>query len=133
MATVHDDDGVGFEDGMFWLPSHVLDEACDTKKAISSVKKWSPDQRLVTEAFKVLEEQAHIEGAEQLLVILRNAGHVNTNIYNLLLRTYAKAGKMPLIVAERMKTDNVQLDEETHRLLNLTSKMCVGDASRILS
>ncbi|OIW12674.1 hypothetical protein TanjilG_24607 [Lupinus angustifolius] len=31
MATVHDDDGVGFEDGMFWLPSHVLDEACDTK------------------------------------------------------------------------------------------------------
>ncbi|CAL0316159.1 unnamed protein product [Lupinus luteus] len=103
------------------------------QKAISSVKKWSPDQRLITEAFKLLEEQAHIEGAEQLLVILRSVDHVNTNIYNLLLKTYAKAGKMPLIVAERMKKDNVQLDEETHRLLHLTSKMCVGDASRILS
>ena len=22
---------VGFEEGMLWLPSHVLDEACDTK------------------------------------------------------------------------------------------------------
>ncbi|CAL0316160.1 unnamed protein product [Lupinus luteus] len=31
MASVHDDDGVDFEDGMFWLPSHVLDEECDTK------------------------------------------------------------------------------------------------------
>ncbi|KAJ1405151.1 Tetratricopeptide-like helical domain superfamily [Sesbania bispinosa] len=99
------------------------------KKAISSVKKWSPDHRLVQEAFKIIEEQAHIEGAEQLLVILRNAGHVNTNIYNLFLKTYATAGKMPLIVAERMKKDNVQLDEETHRLLDLTSKMCVSDVS----
>lgn len=22
---------IGFEEGMLWLPSHVLDEACDTK------------------------------------------------------------------------------------------------------
>ncbi|XP_029146712.1 pentatricopeptide repeat-containing protein At4g02820, mitochondrial-like [Arachis hypogaea] len=103
------------------------------EKAVSSVKKWNPDQKLVREAFKILEELAHIEGAEKLLVILRNAGHVNTDVYNLFLNTYAKAGKMPLIVAERMKKDNVQLDEETHRLLDLTSKMCVSDASLILS
>lgn len=101
-------------------------------KAICSVKKWSPDHRLVQEAFEVIEEQAHTEGAEQLLVILRDAGHVNTNIYNLFLKTYATAGKMPLIVSERMKKDNVQLDEETHRLLGLTSKMCVSNVSRIL-
>lgn len=25
------DGGVGFDEGMLWLPSHVLDEACDTK------------------------------------------------------------------------------------------------------
>ncbi|XP_027353183.1 uncharacterized protein LOC113863707 [Abrus precatorius] len=32
MAAVHDDDGeVGFEEGMPWLPSHVLDEAFDFK------------------------------------------------------------------------------------------------------
>lgn len=102
-------------------------------KAISSVTKWSPDQRLVQEAFKIIEEQAHTKGAEQLLVILRNAGHVNTNIYNLFLKTYATAGKMPMIVAERMRKDNVKLDEETRRLLDLTSKMCVSDVSRILS
>ncbi|TKY62455.1 hypothetical protein E2542_SST12311 [Spatholobus suberectus] len=31
MASVHDDGEVGFEEGMLWLPSHVLDEACDSK------------------------------------------------------------------------------------------------------
>ncbi|XP_045817507.1 pentatricopeptide repeat-containing protein At4g02820, mitochondrial-like [Trifolium pratense] len=102
-------------------------------KAISSVNKWIPDPMLVQEAFTVIQEQAHIEGAEQLLVILRDAEHVNTNIYNMFLKTYAAAGKMPLIVAERMKKDNIQLDEETHRLLDLTSKMCVSDVSGILS
>ncbi|XP_004495206.1 pentatricopeptide repeat-containing protein At4g02820, mitochondrial [Cicer arietinum] len=103
------------------------------RKAISSVKKWIPNDMLVQEAFTVIQEQSHIEGAEQLLAILRDAGHVNTNVYNLFLKTYAAAGKMPLIVTERMKKDNVQLDEETHRLLDLTSKMCVGDVSGFLS
>ncbi|XP_058770875.1 pentatricopeptide repeat-containing protein At4g02820, mitochondrial isoform X1 [Vicia villosa] len=103
------------------------------RKAISSVNTWIPDPILVQEAFTVMEKQVHIEGAEQLLVILRNAGHVNTNIYNLFLKTYAAAGKMPLIVAERMKKDNVLPDEETHRLLDLTGKMCVSDVSGVLS
>ncbi|ESW16625.1 hypothetical protein PHAVU_007G171700 [Phaseolus vulgaris] len=102
-------------------------------KAISSVNKWRLDQRLVQEAFKIIEKQAHTQGADQLLVILRNAGHVNTDIYNLFLKVYATAGKMPLIVAERMRKDNVKLDEETQRLLDLTSKMCVSDVSRISS
>jgi len=31
MAAMHDDGEVGFEEGMLWLPSHVLDEACGTK------------------------------------------------------------------------------------------------------
>ncbi|KAI4301264.1 hypothetical protein L6164_034558 [Bauhinia variegata] len=68
-------------------------------KALASVKKWNPDGTLVREVFKILEEQAHIEGAEQLLIKLRNVGYVNTQIYNLLLKTYAKAGRMPPIIA----------------------------------
>ena len=103
------------------------------QKAIASVKVWNPDKELVREMYKMLGDQAHIEGAEQLLIILRKAGHLNTEVYNLLLKTYAKAGKMPPTVAERMKEDNVQLDGETHRLLDITSKMCVADVSIILS
>lgn len=103
------------------------------EKAIGSVKKWDPDTRLVKEVFKNLEEQGNIEGAEQLLNILRKAGHVTTEIYNSLLRTYAKAGKMPLIIAERMKKDSVDLDADTHMLIERTSKMCVSEVSNSFS
>ncbi|XVF72420.1 hypothetical protein PTKIN_Ptkin12aG0119900 [Pterospermum kingtungense] len=103
------------------------------KQAVGSVRKWNPNDRLVGEVFKKLEELGDTEGVEKLLVTLRNAGHVSTKVYNSLLRAYAKAGKMPLIVAERMQKDNVPLDEETHELIKLTSKMRVSEVSSSLS
>lgn len=98
------------------------------KKAVGSVKKWVPDEKLIREVFKKLEENGDVEGAEKLLVILRNAGYVTTETYNLVLRTYARAGKMPLVMAERMEKDGVELDEDTHKLIKATSKMCVSEA-----
>ncbi|GAB2281184.1 hypothetical protein Dimus_015788 [Dionaea muscipula] len=103
------------------------------ERAIGSVKKWEPDEKIIKEMYKNLEEMGNIDGAEKLLVILRKAAYVTTEIYNVLLRTYAKAGKMPLLVAERMKEDKVELDEETSELMRLTSKMCVGEVSSFLS
>ncbi|KAK7393541.1 hypothetical protein VNO78_22099 [Psophocarpus tetragonolobus] len=38
MAAIHDDGEVGFEEGMLWLPSQVLDEACGTKYSESASK-----------------------------------------------------------------------------------------------
>lgn len=99
------------------------------KQAVCSVKKWNPNEKLVREVFNKLEDLGDTEDAEKLLVILRDAGHVSTKVYNSLLRVYAKAGKMPLIVAERMQKDNVRLDEETHKLIKLTSKMRVTEVS----
>ncbi|KAK9281555.1 hypothetical protein L1049_004458 [Liquidambar formosana] len=113
-----------------YLKQKQMDKVLDYfKKAVGSVKKWNPNEKLIREVFKKLEEQGDIEGAEQLLVTLRNAGHLSTEIYNLLLQTYAKAGKMPLVIAERMKKDNVELDEETYKLIKITSKMCVSEVS----
>ncbi|KAJ6773902.1 hypothetical protein OIU79_017365 [Salix purpurea] len=101
------------------------------KKAVCSVRKWTPDIELIGDIFKNLEERGDIEGAEQLLVILRDAGHVSTMIYNSLLRTYAKAGKMPVIIEERMQKDNVELDDKTHKLIRTTSTMCVSEVSSL--
>ncbi|KAK4365194.1 hypothetical protein RND71_016552 [Anisodus tanguticus] len=97
------------------------------KKAVTSVSKWDPDTKMVKEMFHVVEEQGNIQVAEQLLVTLRYAKYVNTEIYNALLRTYVNAGKMPMIVAERMKKDNVKMNEETQKLIGLTSKMTVTE------
>ncbi|VFR02104.1 unnamed protein product [Cuscuta campestris] len=103
------------------------------KKALSCVKKWEPNAKIVREMFGALEEQGNVEMAEDLVVILREAGHVSTEVYNLLLRTYKNAGKMPLIVAERMKKDNVEVDTETEELIRLTSKLCVTEIPKHLS
>ncbi|TQD99315.1 hypothetical protein C1H46_015104 [Malus baccata] len=103
------------------------------KKAVGSVKRWDPDKRLIGEVFNRLKEEGDIQGAEELLAFLRNAGHVSTEIYNSLIRIYAEAGKMPLVIAERMEKDNVQLDDETRKLIKITSKMCVSDISSICS
>lgn len=103
------------------------------QRAIESVEKWLPDDRIIREVFSGLEKQGNVEGAEKVLVLLRNAGYVTTDIYNSLLRTYKKAGKMPLIIAERMAKDNVQLNEMTHEHIKSTSKLCVADASSVFT
>ncbi|XP_022771096.1 pentatricopeptide repeat-containing protein At4g02820, mitochondrial-like [Durio zibethinus] len=113
-----------------YLKKQQMEKVLDYfKQAVGSVKKWNPNDRLVGEVFKKLGDLGDTEGVEKFLVILRKAGHVSTKVYNSLLRAYAKAGKMPLIVAERMQKDNVPQDEETHKLIKLTSKMRVSEVS----
>ena len=63
----------------------------------------------------------------------RDAGYVTTKMYNSVLHTYAKAELMPLIIEERMEQDKVTLDEETRRLLSLTSKYPIGEVSTLMS
>lgn len=111
-----------------YLKRRDIDRVVDCfKKAVSSVRKWDPDKKLVQEIYKLLEELGNVEGAEELLVTLRHVEFVNTEIYKSLIRTYAKAGKAPLIVEERMNKDSVEMDEETKRLVQETSKMCIGE------
>ncbi|PPE00038.1 hypothetical protein GOBAR_DD02930 [Gossypium barbadense] len=119
-----------------YLKKQQMEKVLDCfKQAVCSVKKWNPNEKLVREVFNKLEDLGDTEDAEKLLVILRDAGHVSTKVYNSLLRVYAKAGKMPLIVAERMQKDNVRLDEETHKLIKLTTCIiqCKSVAESVLN
>ncbi|KAK4788563.1 hypothetical protein SAY86_019882 [Trapa natans] len=112
------------------LKSDRMDRALEyLKKAVASVKEWNFDKNLVSKMLEKLEEQGNVEVAEELLVEIRKAGKLNTEVYNSLLTTYAKAGKMPLIIAERMEKDGVPLNEVTRELIDKTSKMCVSEVS----
>ncbi|CAL9147523.1 pentatricopeptide repeat-containing protein At4g02820, mitochondrial-like isoform X1 [Musa acuminata AAA Group] len=116
------------------LHKNRMDKVLDClKKALSTLEKWDPNVGLVKAVFTELEAMGNVEDAENFLVILRDAGYVTTEIYNSLLRTYVKAGKMPLIVAERMKKDNVKMDEETLHLLTVTRKFCISEVSPLIS
>ncbi|KAL1539780.1 pentatricopeptide repeat-containing protein, mitochondrial-like protein [Salvia divinorum] len=111
-----------------YLKQRQVEEVVDCfKRAIRSVRQWDPDEKLVQQVLALVEESGDVEVAENLLSALGRVGYVNTEIYNSLLRTYANADKMPLIISERMKKDAVEMDEETKRLMQLTSKMCVTE------
>lgn len=117
-----------------YLKLKQIDQVLDCfEKAVTSVRKWEPNLTFIKEVYKLLEEQEDIKGAEKMLSVLRNVGYVTTEIYNMLLQTYAKAGKMPPIIEERMTKDEVMLDEETKELIRLTSTMCVADVSSCLA
>ncbi|PKA65859.1 Pentatricopeptide repeat-containing protein [Apostasia shenzhenica] len=117
-----------------YLHVNRMDKALDClRKAFSSAWKWEPNIELVRAVFQGLKKNGDADGGEQFLVMLRDAGYVTTEVYNMLLLTYVEARKMPLIVIERMKKDQVSLDEETHRLLRLTSRFCIGSASTLIS
>ncbi|KAJ4792544.1 Pentatricopeptide repeat-containing protein [Rhynchospora pubera] len=94
------------------------------KKALSSVKKWDPNVKLVQQIHALIIEIGDIEACEKVMLILREAGYVKTEVYNLLLQVYKKAGKMPMNVEERMARDRVSMDEETKRLLNSVCNNC---------
>uniref|UniRef100_A0ACD5Y8Q5 Uncharacterized protein n=1 Tax=Avena sativa TaxID=4498 RepID=A0ACD5Y8Q5_AVESA len=102
------------------------------KKALSTLEKWEANPELVAALFSHIEKKGDIEAAEDLLVVLRGAGYVTTEIYNSVLRTYAKAEMMPLIIDERMDEDKVAMDEQTRRLLKSTSKYPIGEVSTIM-
>lgn len=103
------------------------------KKALSCLEKWEPNHELATAIFSQIEKTGDIEAAEKLLVIFRDAEYVITEMYNSVLRTYAEAKLMPLIVDERMEQDKVAMDVETKRLLRLTSKYPIGEVSVSMS
>ncbi|KAI3979995.1 hypothetical protein MKX01_042649 [Papaver californicum] len=116
-----------------YLQTENTDKVMDYfKKAFESVKKWVPNEEIVRKIFGVLERKGDIVNAEELLNTLRNAEYVTTELYNSLLRTYEKAGKMPVMVAERMAKDDKQ-DEQTRELIQLASKLCISDVPGILS
>ncbi|XP_004493663.1 uncharacterized protein [Cicer arietinum] len=45
MSTLHEDGEVDFEEGIIWLPSHVLDQACDSKCSVNMRNGQQKHQR----------------------------------------------------------------------------------------
>ncbi|TVU50004.1 hypothetical protein EJB05_01353, partial [Eragrostis curvula] len=117
-----------------YLGCNKIDKVLEClKKALASLEKWEPNQQLAMAIFSQVEKTGNIETAENLLVMFRDAGYVTTEMYNSVLRTYAKAELMPLIIDERMDQDKVAMDGETKSLLRLTSKYPIGEVSTLMS
>ncbi|EPS60165.1 hypothetical protein M569_14638, partial [Genlisea aurea] len=98
------------------------------RAAVRSVRRWDPDEELVRGMLELIEDRGDVGAAEEMVAALRRGGFGNAAaVYKSLLRTYVRAGKMPLVVCERMEKDGVVMDEEIEGLVASTRTLCVSD------
>ncbi|KAJ4837314.1 hypothetical protein Tsubulata_031454 [Turnera subulata] len=88
------------------------------KRALSRGRKSiNPYSVIVTSCLDYLEREADVEGLEEILGLLEKLRPLSREFYHRLLRTYIAAGKSVTKVLDRMKTDNLAVDEGTQKIL----------------
>ncbi|KAH6820627.1 Tetratricopeptide repeat superfamily protein [Perilla frutescens var. hirtella] len=81
--------------------------------------KWTPSPAVVEEFMRHFEQSKNVEAAEGFLEILKKStDDVRPEIFEILIRTYAAAGKKSPILHRRVKMEKVELSEECKVLLD---------------
>ena len=96
-------------------------------KAVSIGKgdggKWLPSPETVRALMSYFEQKKDVNGAENLLEILKNGtDNIGAEIFEPLIRTYAAAGKSHPAMRRRLKMENVEVNEATKKLLDEVSQ-----------
>lgn len=103
----------------------------DVKSAVSCVEnavsigrgdggKWVPLPEKVTALMSHFEKQKDVEGAEGLLeIVKKSVDNVGVAALESLIRTYAVAGRTSSSMRRRLKMENVEVSEETKKLLDV--------------
>lgn len=102
------------------LKNRKIDKALKFMEAAASQvtkNEWQPPPGWVAGFLKYFEEEKDVEGAEKFCKILKNIGALDSNAYQLLLRTYIAAGSTAPEMRKRMKEDDIEIDSELEDLL----------------
>lgn len=112
----------------YYLKRGEIKSAVDcVDNAISSGRgdggKWVPSPDVVRNLMRHFEETKDVDGAEGFVEILKKAvDEVGLEIFESLVRTYAAAGKTSPIMRRRLKMENVELSEDSKKLLDVVCK-----------
>ncbi|KAI5565066.1 hypothetical protein BDE02_14G099000 [Populus trichocarpa] len=109
---------------VFFLKNHQLDLALKhMKAAFSEVKEieWQPEPKTVSAFFAYFEDEKDVNGAERLCKILKHINRLDSNAYDLLLKTYIAAGKLAPEMRQRLEEDGIEINPE---LENLLERVC---------
>ncbi|CAN6446184.1 unnamed protein product [Victoria cruziana] len=83
--------------------------------------KWKPAQETVESMMTHFEEQHDVDGAENLVQILKKVGGVSSSVYESLIRTYAAAGRKSPNMRQRLEAENLKVNAETETMLQSIS------------
>lgn len=109
---------------IYYLRTGQLDLALTEMEAAASEGKeygWCPKEETVSAFFKLVEEQKDVDGAEEFCKVLKSLNCLDSNAYNLLIRTYIAAGKLASAMRQRLEDDDIEISQELDDLL---AKVC---------
>lgn len=81
-------------------------------------QKWVPSPVIVGSLMAHFEQQKDVDGAEDLIEILKKAvDDVAVEVFESLIRTYAAAGRKSQLMRRRLKMENVEVSDDCQKLL----------------
>lgn len=104
----------------FYMRNHQTEMAFKCMEAAVTMMKGNElrsCQGSVGVFFKYLAEEKDVERAEELCKVLKRVHYPASDFYNLLLHTYAAAGRMEPQMGRRIKEEQVEMTSEMEKLL----------------
>ncbi|KAJ6675022.1 hypothetical protein OIU85_011220 [Salix viminalis] len=83
--------------------------------------EWQPEPKTLSAFFAYFEDEKDVDGAERLCKILKHINRLDSNAYDLLLKTYIAAGKLAPEMRQRLEEDGIEINPE---LENLLERVC---------
>ncbi|KAJ8761442.1 hypothetical protein K2173_001573 [Erythroxylum novogranatense] len=85
-------------------------------------KRWSPNPVVITGALSWLGDEGSAEDAEAVFTSLKGVIPMTREIYHALLKAYIRGGKEVHQLLEQMRTDKIDEDDETKKILAMRKK-----------
>lgn len=85
-------------------------------------RKWVPSSETIGMVMRHFEQVKDVYGAEGFVEILKKAvDHVGEEVFELLIRTYATAGRTSPMMRHRLKMEKVEVSDASKQLLEVIS------------
>ncbi|XP_057530284.1 pentatricopeptide repeat-containing protein At1g60770 [Amaranthus tricolor] len=91
-----------------------------TAGRVGGTEKWIPKAEVVSAMMQLFEQNKDVDGAEGFLELLKkNMDNLGAEVFESLIRTYAAAGRTSPSMGRRLKMENVEVNEECKKLLEV--------------
>jgi len=106
--------------GDFKLAVDCLDKAISIGRG--NGEKWIPSSKIMVIMMRHFEQEKDVDGAEEFLEIVKKSmDSLGEEVFESLIRTYAAAGRTSSAMQRRLKMENVEVSEDTQKLLEAIS------------
>ncbi|CAJ1940183.1 unnamed protein product [Sphenostylis stenocarpa] len=106
--------------GDFKLAVDCLEKAISIGRG--NGEKWVPSSKVMVTMMRHFEQEKDVDGAEEFLEIVKKSmDSLGVEVFEFLIRTYAAAGRTSSAMQRRLKMENVEVSEDTQKLLEAIS------------